>query len=177
MKFYLPLFILLLLNACSGLPPAVRDAEVIDISYGQVHQDIDSYEHTPVRWGGIIVDVENEENFSLMQVMYHPLDSFGRPQVYKAGEGRFVIKTAEFLDPVTYTKDRMITSAGIIEGQVERSVGKKHIWVPLISSSAIHLWPLDYRNNYYGYCGYGGYSGRFSGYRGYGGRFGGYRRY
>ncbi len=168
MKLYLPL-IVLLLSACSGLPPAVRDAQVINISYEQVSQDVDGYEYTPVRWGGVIIDVENQEDESFVQIMFHPLDSYGRPQLYRAGEGRFVIKSPEFLDPVIYVTDRRITVAGVIEGQIERMVGQKHIFVPLINSSAIHLWPVEYRNNS-DYCRHRGLGGGFrgiGGYRGY----------
>lgn len=170
MRRYL-LSICLLLGACSGLPERVRGVPVTDVTYSQASPNLNSYKETSVRWGGVIVDVENEENFTLLQVLSYPLNSYGRPQLNKQTEGRFVIKSAEFLDPAVYAKDKEITVAGTIKGDIERTIGKKTVRLPLISSTAIYLWPVYYRNDPYfgyGYRGYGGYGYGFSPYFGYG---------
>lgn len=162
-KHFVLLLASLLAAACAGLPPAVEHAPAIQIGYEQANRDITQYQDTPVRWGGVIIDVENEENSSLIQVVFYPLDFTGRPQLHKTGEGRFVIKSAEFLDPAVYAKDKEITVAGVISGKIERTVGKRTIHVPLISATAIHLWPTQsYDPRYYGpypyYYGYPGYA-------------------
>ena len=144
----------LLLGACTSLPQGMKDARVVDIPYIQASQNIDSHKDVPVRWGGVIIDVENEENFSLVQVLFYSLNYSGRPQLDEPHGGRFVIKSTEFLDPVVYAKDKEITVVGTLNGDIERTVGKKVLQVPLIQSTATHLWP-EYQNNHYG--GYGGY--------------------
>ena len=165
MKLYL-LLICLLLSACAGLPSALKDVPVADIPYGQASQSINSYKDASVRWGGVIIDVENEQDFSLVQVLFYPLNSYdGRPQLNKPGEGRFVIKSTEFLDPVIYAKDKEITVAGILIGDIERTIGKRVVRLPLISATAIHLWPNIERDDYYGRRGFGDY--RFNPYFGY----------
>ena len=73
MKSYL-ILPCLLLSACAGLPPTIGNAPAIQLSYNQVSRDINSYKDVPVRWGGVIIDVENEERSSLMQILFHPLD-------------------------------------------------------------------------------------------------------
>ncbi len=151
MKLYL-IFIYILLSACSALPPAVKDAQVTEISYSQVSVDLDSYKNKSVRWGGVIVDVENDENFSLMQVLFYPLDYYGRPEIDKFSEGRFVIKSAKFLDPMVYTADREVIAVGVIDSEIERTVDNKRSRMPLITSDAIHLWPINFRGNYFGNC-------------------------
>ncbi len=157
MKPYLLLLPCFLLNACTSLPQAMKDAHVVDIPYTQASQNMDSHNNAPVRWGGVIIDVENEENFSLVQALFYPLNYPGRPQLDEPYEGRFVIKSTEFLDPVIYAKDREITVVGTLSGGIERTVGKKTIRVPLLQSTAIHLWPEE-KYNYYGYGPYyGGY--------------------
>lgn len=163
MKSYL-LLPCLLFSACTALPPAVENAPAMQLSYQQVSGDINSFKDAPVRWGGVIINVENQEHVSLMQVVFHSLDYSGRPQLHKPGEGRFVVKSAEFLDPAVYAKDKEITVAGVIAGDIERTVGKRIIQVPLLSATAIHLWPA-YPNRYdhlnYGappYFGFPGYS-------------------
>jgi len=136
----------------------MKDARVVDISYAVASQNIDSYKDVPVRWGGIIIDVENEENFSLVQALFYPLNYFGRPKLNRLYGDRFVIKSTEFLDPVIYARGREITVVGTLNGDIERTVGKKVIRVPLILSTATHLWPKYYHNDYYSYSysyGYG----------------------
>jgi outer membrane lipoprotein len=160
MRFHLTLACLFL-SACSGLPSAVKNVPVKDVSYNEASQNPDAYKGTPVRWGGVIIDVDNEQNYTLVQVLSHPLTFSGRPDVAKPSGGRFVIKSSEFLDPAVYEKDREITVAGILEGDIERTVGKKTVRVPLVSSTAHYLWPV-YQNVPYGgsfgpYFGYGYY--------------------
>ena len=164
------LLLCLLLSACAGLPSAIENAPAINVSYQQISHDINNYKDAPVRWGGVIIDVENEAHASLIQVLYYPIDFSGRPQVHKAGAGRFVVKSAEFLDPAVYAKDKEITVAGVITGDIEQTVGKRVIQVPLLSATAIHLWPTypnynDYRGYYgpYPYFGYPGYYPYFRG--------------
>lgn len=149
------LLLYLLLSACSTLPSAIEDAPLYDISYSQAIQNISNYKEAPVRWGGVIIDVENEQNFSLVQVLYYPLNSYGRPRLDEPNEGRFLIKSTEFLDPAVYAKDKEITVAGLLKGDMERTIGKKIMRLPLISATVIHLWPTYDSSNYYGYGGFG----------------------
>lgn len=151
MKPYLFL-LYLLLSACAGLPSAIENAPALPISYSQASHNTNDYKDAPIRWGGVVVSVENEAQSSLMQVLFYPLDNSGRPQLYEPVEGRFVVKSAEFLDPAIYTEDKEITVAGAISGNIERTVGERIIQVPLVSATAIHLWPA-YANRY-GYRGY-----------------------
>jgi len=136
---------------------------VVDIPYAQVTQNIDSYKDIPVRWGGVIINIENEENFSLVQALFYPLNYLGRPQLDEPHGGLFVFKSTKFLDPVVYVKGKKITVVGTLNGEIERTVGKKIIQVPLLLSTATHLWPEYYHKDYYDY---GGYGGRYAGFGG-----------
>jgi outer membrane lipoprotein len=169
MKRYL-LLICLLLNACSNLPLAIKNPPLFDFSYTQAIQKIANYKDAPVRWGGIIVDVENEQNFTLVQVLYYPLDSDGEPETDRQNEGRFLIKSLEFLDPAVYTKNTKITVAGTLTGDLERSIGKKVMRLPLISATTIYLWPVYEYSNYYDGYGYG-YNPYYGGYPYYWGNY------
>jgi len=164
MKFLLFLFVALL-SACSTLPPAITNAPLYDLSYLEAVQNIGKYKNAPVRWGGVIVDVANEQARSLVQVLAYPLSSQGRPLTDQPYQGRFVIATPEFLDPAVYEKNTSITVAGIITGDIERTIDKKTLRLPLLKVSDMHLWP-DYSGNYYGGGFYGGY-GPYSGFYGY----------
>ncbi|UJP05737.1 MAG: Slp family lipoprotein [Nitrosomonas sp.] len=158
MKRYCVLFSILLYG-CSNLPTAIQNTPFMNLSYQQVNSDAERYRDIPIRWGGVIIDIENEAQTSLLQAVFHPLDHSGRPQSHKPGIGRFVIKSTEFLDPAVYAKDKEITVAGIITGDIELTIGKRTIRVPLLTATAIYLWP-DYPDYYrqpgyfYPYYGY-----------------------
>ena len=160
------LFIYLLLTACSSLPPTIENPPVFDLSYSTANQEPTRYKNMPVRWGGIIAEVENEQNASFMQVLLYPLNSYGRPLLNEQPQGRFVVKSDKFLDPLVYAKKSEITVAGMLTGSINRTIGKKTVTLPLVSSSTLYLWPVyDYGNYYggYGYYPYGGFGG-FGGY-------------
>lgn len=163
----------LFLSACSNLPPAIEDAPAIDISYSQAQQNIANYKNAQVRWGGVILDVENEQHFSLVQVLLYPLNSYGRPKLDKPNEGRFLIKSPKFLDPAEYAKDTELTVAGTLIEDVERRIGNKTLRLPMIAANVIHLWPKYEPQDDYGYPGYG-FGGFGYGYYPYYGGFGYY---
>jgi len=152
MKLYL-ISICLLLSACTSLPPAFDNAPATEVTYNQVREDLAGYHNTLVRWGGVIVNVENVDDASLMEITHYPLDHYGRPQIDETSEGRFVIKSVELLDPETYAAEREIIVLGVIDGDIERTMSNEtRVLLPLINSTAIHLWPMNYRNNYYSHC-------------------------
>ncbi len=155
----------LLLGACTSLPQAMKDAHVVDVTNVQVSQNIDSHKDVSVRWGGIIIEVQNEENFSLVQALFYPLNYLGRPKLGRPHGGLFVFKSTEFLDPEVYVIGKEITVVGILNGGIKLTAGEEVIQVPLLLSTAIHLWPEYYHKDYYDY---GGYSGRYAGF-GFGG--------
>jgi outer membrane lipoprotein len=168
------LIICLILTACSNIPPAIQDPPAFDLSYQEALTNTAKYKNAPVRWGGTIVEVENEPNFSAIQVLLYPLGSYGRPDLDENNQGRFVLKSPEFLDPAVYKKDTSITVAGTLAGDTERTIGNKTLRLPLIIAKQIHLWQeVDYYP-YYG--GYGGFGYGYGGYYPYGG-FYGYRPY
>ena len=53
-----------LLSSCSNLPPAIENPPLYDLSYSQATQQINHVSGAHVRWGGVIITVENEQNFS-----------------------------------------------------------------------------------------------------------------
>ena len=97
-----------------------------------------------------------------MQVLYYPLDNYGHPQTTKSYSGRFVFKSSEFLDPAVYKKDTEITVAGTLIGDLDRTVGKKTLRLPLLIATTLYLWPQYDRSNYYDNFNYGhGYYGAY----------------
>lgn len=169
--------VILLIGACSNIPETIRHAPEADIQLSDVQKDFSSYQDSRVRWGGTLLEVENTETATTLQILAYPLRYYGRPNISSVAQGRFIAQTTQFLDPKIYTKDAEITVTGKLTGQAERQIDTKTIKLPVIDSSQIYLWPkYRRRNDGYGYCDlppdywnyrYGGYGGY--GYGGYGG--------
>lgn len=179
MKIFL-VFIYLILAACSSLPSAIEDPPAYDLGYQEAITNSKKFNNAPVRWGGVIVEVENEANFSALQVLSYPLNSSARPGLDEKEQGRFVVKSPSFLDPAVYTKNTPITVAGNLLGITERKIGNKSLQLPMISANHIQLWQDDYYYPYYPYYGYGGWGygiGVGSGFYPYGGFGYGYYPY
>ncbi|MBX3629063.1 MAG: Slp family lipoprotein [Nitrosomonas sp.] len=151
MKFYI-LLISLLLSACSVLPPVFNDARIKEISYAQALEHAEVHTDTMVRWGGVIIGLENAEQQDMLQVLFHPLDSYGRPDVDKPSEGYFLVSSPEPLDQEQYIEGREIVVVGILAGKTEPLTKYGGAELPLIKATGIHLWAVVYRNNYYWHC-------------------------
>jgi len=142
-----------------SIPPSITDAHVVNVPYSAAN----SHKNDVVRWGGLIVDIENEENHSLIQVQFYPLDESGHPQLDQPSEGEFVIKTSEFIDPeINYLKHSEITVVGTLNGDVKRistiweNVDGSDVSMPLIVLSEHEkysyiwsIWEDLYRDAYY----------------------------
>jgi outer membrane lipoprotein len=180
MKRYF-LLLYLLLVGCSTIPPTIEDPPALDLAYSAATQNPTRYKSLPVRWGGVIAEVENEQKDSLLQVLLYPLNSYGRPMLDEQPQGRFVVRNDKFLDPLVYAKNTEITVAGVLNGTINRTIGKKEVTLPLVLSTTLYLWPVYDVNNYYGYGGYGygnyGYGGFGYGYGGFGFPYYGYPSY
>lgn len=172
------LLLCLVLTACSSLPPTIENPPAFDLAYSYAVQDTARYKNMSVRWGGVVAEVDNEQNASLVQVLLYPLNNYGRPMVDEQPQGRFVIKSTQFLDPLVYSKNSEITVAGTLTGTINRTIGKRVMTLPLVLSSTLYLWPVITYSDYYGYgYPYGGYYGGF-GYGGFSyGSFGYYSPY
>lgn len=177
---WLLLTLSILLSACSSLPVALQKAPAVDVQLTDVIKNISSYRNVPVRWGGTVIEVENEEHLTNIQLLYFPLNGDGSLRLNAPNQGRFVIQSPEFLDPALYVKGSEITVAGIVSAETERIVGNKSLRLPVITIQAIYLWPRDQQSGYSGYRYAPYYSDYYSyPYRGYGYpyRSYGYRHY
>lgn len=142
---------LIFLNGCSGLPKAIKNEPYTDVGLNTVKADFASYMKMPLRWGGKIINVTNKEDLSQVQLLFYPLNGFGRPQITVETEGRFMMSANKFLDPAVYKEGVEVTVLGILTGKIKQQVGEKTLILPLLSIKHIHLWPnrRQYDNDYY----------------------------
>lgn len=138
-KLLLP--ILLLLTACSTTPTAIRTAPDPDPGLAEVSARIASHTGDVVRWGGRVIKVENDDNGATIHVAQFPLNSYGRPQIDRDSEGRFLASSTTFIDPYIYKEGTLLTVAGVVVSEQTLTVDKKQLTLPVVRVTALHRWP------------------------------------
>ena len=93
--------------------------------------------------GGLIVGNKASAEGSELEIYSYRLALGGEPSAPRKSEGRFLARTAEFLDPVLFAQNRLVTLTGAIEGVITRTLAGSEYRYPLIRIGEIHLWPQE----------------------------------
>lgn len=131
---------LFILVGCSGLPRTISRAPLGDPQLADVRRDVSTYQNATVRWGGIIVSVENEAEATWIQILQKRLKRNGRPRDEQRTEGRFLVRIEKFLDPAIFAEGKTLTVFGEVGEQTQRMVGKHTLTLPLVHGREYHLW-------------------------------------
>lgn len=138
---FLPLIGLLILTGCVSVPESVQLPDETNlVSFQQVAMEPESNKQNYARWGGVVANVENHAETTLLEVVHFPLRGYGRPLVAKESVGRFRVYVDGFLDPMVYQKGRMMTFAGQVIGTEEGIVGEHNYVYPTLHAKGYHLW-------------------------------------
>lgn len=143
---------LILLGGCATgtTPSLIRTPPQGNPSVDQVRANLGKFTGTALRWGGRIVSVENRKADTLVTIVEHKLERGGRPYESLDSKGRFMARVEGFLDPAIYTPDRLITIAGVIEGEATRPVGDFEYRMPVVAVRSYKLWePLPEYDPYF----------------------------
>lgn len=183
MRLSLTVILLTALTACSNVPKQIKSPPADDVQLNQVIANKELVASQPVRWGGEIVEIENTDDVSLIQVVQFPLNHYGKPQLNKDSQGRFIARSNEFFDPAVYKQGSLITFSGIATTDTaKRSIDEKQIIMPIIDVTDSYRWqvyeprPSTYYYDPFYYPYYGFYYNRWHSHPLYGPRFG-YRFY
>lgn len=134
----------LFLPACSSqVPPDIRHGLKDSPTISKIQADPEAYTSQPVRWGGVILNIENRQDSSRLTIVAYPLSKNGEPQVSKNTIGRFVAKFNFFLEPQVYSRDRVITLTGELIKTETIKVGNFPYTYPVIAVKQYFLWPVE----------------------------------
>lgn len=141
MKLILGAVLLGLLSGCAtAVPEPIRRPPSDNPLLDAVRKDPERYIERAVRWGGIVAGVNNRSGDTLITVVERPLDSDGRPEETDASRGRFLIRSAGFLDPAIYANGRELTVAGHIEAPVTLNIGEHPYRYVVVRADVLQLW-------------------------------------
>jgi len=129
------------LTGCSTLPENIQlPAGTNIISYQQAASQDEQMVGQMVRWGGVIAKIKNQPDSTMLEMVYYPLRSYGKPVSGDESIGRFRVYVDGFMDPMVYQQGRLMTFTGELKGVEEGMVGEQKYVFPFLQSSAYHLW-------------------------------------
>jgi len=129
----------LMASGCSTLPEAVRGDFGAAPALSAVQTASGEWQERPVRWGGVVVRVDNRATETWVEVVAQPLDTDARPT--GQSEGRFFAVFPGFLDPAAHGAGRELTVVGRIDGVVEKKIGDFPYHFPLVRVERHYFWP------------------------------------
>ncbi len=140
-----------LLTSCAHIPEAIEgESYQTELTPAMITANPDRYLGRAVRWGGVIVEVVNNENETWIEVLGLPLSSNARPLSDRTEAlGRFIVKTPEFLDPEVYQQGLRFTVTGNISQSIEGKVGERPYVYPTIAADNHYLWPRRTQHRHY----------------------------
>jgi len=137
--FYLA-SLLALLFACAPFSREIMRQADPTLTFTEVQKDPQLHAGKIVLWGGVVVETENRKDETLLKVMRTELDYEKRPANLDRSSGRFIVRSAGFLDPAIYREGREITVAGEVAGKEVLPIGGIMYAYPVIFAREIRLW-------------------------------------
>ncbi|EOW6741126.1 Slp family lipoprotein [Cronobacter dublinensis] len=113
----------LLLSGCVSVPDAIKGTSPTP------QQDLVRVMNAPqlyvgqeARFGGRVVNVDNQQGKTRLEIATLPLDSVARPLLGQPSRGRIYADVGGFLDPVDF-RNQLVTVVGPITGTADGKVG------------------------------------------------------
>ena len=154
----------ILLAGCSTFPEKLQLEDTTQlVIYEDAASKADQVKGKMLRWGGAIAKVENKQDSTVFEMVYYPLNGYGRPISGEESMGRYRIHVNGFMDPMVYQVGRLMTFTAELNGLEKGLVGEHeyvfptanvsayYLWknVQRIDVSSVHVWPYQYWYGHY----------------------------
>lgn len=129
------------LVGCGGLSRQAR--EQIDYTGGfeSLQADPDRHIGATALLGGRVIATTPSDSGTEIVALQLPLGSNDRPQDGDNSQGRFILRTPQFIDPALYPKDTLISVVAKLTGSEQRKIGEMDYRYPVLSIVEIKKWP------------------------------------
>lgn len=113
----------LLVSGCVSVPDAIKGTSPTpQQDLVRVMNAPELYIGQEARFGGRVVNVDNEKGKTRLEIATLPLDSVARPLLGQPSRGRIFADVGGFLDPVDF-RNQLVTVVGPIIGTAEGKIG------------------------------------------------------
>lgn len=139
---------LLTLVACAGgISSQARSQVTYSGAFSEVLENPFGFEGQTVMWGGRVIEIQNQGGLTEIVALQMVLDSKYRPSDGDASQGRFLIKTPEFMDPALYPPGTLFTVVGNLLGAENRMIGEMDYRYPVIDVVEIETFDPGQRSS------------------------------
>lgn len=136
----LPIALLILLAGCASTPDLFPEG----LRQPSPQQLAGAPRSVPqgqrMTWGGVIVEVSNLPDRTVLEVLAYPLNRSGRPDTDATPMGRFLADREGFLEPRDYAPGREVTVSGPLLGYRDGKVGDAAYRFPALAVQQLQLW-------------------------------------
>ena len=91
-------------------------------------------------WGGVVVEVRNLRDRTILEVVSHPLADDGQPETGEPSQGRFLADRRGFLEPRDYAPGRLVTVTGSLLGYQDGTVAGADYRFPAVAADELRVW-------------------------------------
>ncbi len=123
-----------MLGCASGISQQARLQVNYHGSFLELQRNADEHNGKVAILGGKVIETVRSETASEITVLHLPLDWRNRPEDNDQSQGRYLIRSKEFLDPAIYAKGTLLTVVGRIHGSEVRSIGEFEYAYPIIEA-------------------------------------------
>lgn len=132
---------LLALGACAGVISKELRSQAAPIrGLAELRENPDAFKDRTVILGGEIIETRNAAQGTTLLVLDKPLGYRDEPVAGDAGDGRFLVEVAHYLDPVLFARGRMVTVAGTVDGVRTEPVGEAPYVYVVLRGQQVYLW-------------------------------------
>ncbi|MEJ2660660.1 MAG: Slp family lipoprotein [Desulfobacteraceae bacterium] len=130
------------LAACGGgISRQARDQVTYTGSFAELQQAPADYRGAMVLLGGRVIETLTKAGATELVVLQLDLGSRDRPLDNDQSQGRFLVRSARFIDPAIFPPGTLITVVGRLRGSETRPIGEMPYTYPLIEPAEMKKWP------------------------------------
>jgi|WetSurMetagenome_2_1015567.scaffolds.fasta_scaffold118560_2 outer membrane lipoprotein len=131
---------LILMGCATGISSQARSQVTYFGPFNSVQQQPDTHKGEIVMWGGRIIETLNKDGSTELLVLQLDLTDQNFPIDNDKSQGRFMIRSSQFMDPAIYPEGTLVTVVGRIDGSETRPIGEMPYAYPAINVIEIKKW-------------------------------------
>jgi outer membrane lipoprotein len=140
-------FILVLLGMIAGCTAGISEQARSQVTFWgtfpELQAEPERHQGEVVLLGGRIIETLVAEASSEIIVLQLPLNRNNQPLNNDQSQGRFVVRSSQFLDPAVYTKGILLTVVGRVVSSEKRPIGEMDYLYPVLEPIEIKKWSLE----------------------------------
>lgn len=139
-RFFVPALMMSFTACTVGISQQARDQVTYTGSFAELQAGPQRFRNEVVLAGGKVVETQVADDRTEMVLLQLPLDRRERPLDNDNSQGRFIVRSATFLDPAIYPRGTLVTVVGRVLAGETRAIGQMNYLYPVLDLVEIKKW-------------------------------------